>query len=243
MTAATAHFPLKILTVFILITSLIGMWILHAWLTSADRYERGTLLNGIIGLSMLVGIHGAAILAIHVLAIHYAPGPNHFISLAVSTGALAFTGRRVIRPGVVKLLGLCRKSADIASESVITPFTGEKLQEAVEFLNENYRRDISREGLAEKLGMSVDHLGRKFKAYMGKRMGDYINELRVRDAAEALEATDMKIIDIAYDNGFESLATFNRVFLKITGETPTGYRRSRRNVYSTAPREAFQELQ
>ncbi|HNV47732.1 MAG TPA: helix-turn-helix transcriptional regulator, partial [Spirochaetota bacterium] len=58
----------------------------------------------------------------------------------------------------------------------------------------------------------------------GRKIGDYVNELRVRDAAAMLDGTSENIIDIAFAVGFESLRTFNRAFLKVMNVTPTEYR-------------------
>ncbi len=110
-------------------------------------------------------------------------------------------------------------------KTVVTSGTEEKLARVIEFLKENYTSDISREGLAAAIGMSGDHMSRMFKAYTGKKINDYINELRVEAAAERLRITDEKIIDIAFSVGFESLATFNRAFLKVKGVSPSNFRR------------------
>lgn len=110
-------------------------------------------------------------------------------------------------------------------KTVVTSGTEEKLERVLQFLKENYTSDISREGLAAAIGMSGDHMSRMFKAYTGKKINDYINELRVEAAAERLRSTDEKIIDIAFSVGFESLATFNRAFLKVKGVSPSNFRK------------------
>ncbi len=110
-------------------------------------------------------------------------------------------------------------------KTVVTSGTEEKLGRVLEFLKENYTSDISREGLAAAIGMSGDHMSRMFKAYTGKKINDYINELRVEAASERLRTTDEKIIDIAFSVGFESLATFNRAFLKVKGVSPSNFRK------------------
>ena len=100
------------------------------------------------------------------------------------------------------------------------------MEKAIEYLNENFTFEISREGLAALLDINPDNLGRIFKKYTGKKLSDYINELRIKDAALKLTNTDDNIVNIAFSVGFESLSTFNRVFLKIMKITPTGYRNS-----------------
>jgi len=107
----------------------------------------------------------------------------------------------------------------------ISPATEEKVKQAVVYLHENYMHDISREGLASLVGLNHDHLGKAFRVYTGKKVQDYTNELRVRSAAVMLRETDRKIIDIAFDAGFESLRTFNRAFTRLMGLSPKDYRK------------------
>lgn len=110
----------------------------------------------------------------------------------------------------------------------ITSRTEEKIRKVKEFIEENYTSDISREGLAASVEVHPDNLGKLFKTCTNQKLGDYIYELRVRDAAKKLLDTDDNIIDIAFSVGFESLRTFNRIFPKFMGTTPEKYRRQNR---------------
>ena len=116
-----------------------------------------------------------------------------------------------------------KKTSD-DKKQIITNTTEEKLDEVLEFIKLNFKSDISREGLANAMGMSSDHMSRSFKANFGKRINDYINELRIKEAASKLKDTEDKITDIAFSVGFESIPTFNRAFLKVMDTTPTEYR-------------------
>lgn len=112
----------------------------------------------------------------------------------------------------------------------ISEDTKDKLDDAIEFLKENYISDISREGLAAQLDISPDYLGKVFKIYTGKKISEYINELRIVKAADELREKDTTITDVAFSVGFESLSTFYRVFQKIMGESPKNYREKFSNV-------------
>ncbi|TAL35743.1 MAG: AraC family transcriptional regulator [Spirochaetes bacterium] len=101
----------------------------------------------------------------------------------------------------------------------------EKLNKAVEYIENNYNRTISREGLAVMLELNADNLGRYFKLYMGEKINDRVNRLRVDEAGRKLASTKDTIVSIAFDVGFENICTFNRAFWKIMGVTPTEYRK------------------
>lgn len=108
---------------------------------------------------------------------------------------------------------------------VISDMAEEKVQKVVNYIHENYTFDISREGLAATVDVHPDSLGKLFKSFTSKKLGDYINELRIKDAAAKLVETDDTIINIAFAVGFDSLRTFNRVFPKYFGMTAEKYRK------------------
>lgn len=107
----------------------------------------------------------------------------------------------------------------------ITGLAEEKLKNVIKFINDNYLEEISREDLASTVGVHPDSLGKQFKKYTGRKLGDYIYELRVNEAARRLRDEDTNIIDIAFEVGFESVRTFNRIFPKFMNTTPNNYRR------------------
>ena len=53
----------------------------------------------------------------------------------------------------------------------------------------------------------------------------YRDQIRLKKAEELLKKTDKKITDIAYLSGYQSIATFNRMFKQETGQTPSEYRK------------------
>ena len=75
------------------------------------------------------------------------------------------------------------------------------------------------------MDLHPDNLSKLFNAYKKMRIGDYINGLRVREAAALLGTTDQSVTDIAFEVGFESLRTFNRAFAREMNTTPEQYRR------------------
>lgn len=107
----------------------------------------------------------------------------------------------------------------------LTETTRTKIETVKEFLHANYFEDISRESLASAVDMSPDHLGRTFKQYVGEKLSDYLNKIRIKEAAKRLRESDEKVIGVAFDVGFESLRSFNNVFRKIMRMSPSDYRK------------------
>lgn len=88
--------------------------------------------------------------------------------------------------------------------------------------------DLSLSGMAAKLGVPTYYLSQLLNEKVGKNFHDFLNSHRVEEACKRLAAPDEKhvnILQIAIDAGFNSKVSFNRVFKKYTGTTPSQYRK------------------
>ncbi|MBP7737525.1 MAG: helix-turn-helix transcriptional regulator [Spirochaetes bacterium] len=113
-------------------------------------------------------------------------------------------------------------------KTVLTESSVEKIEKAMAYIRENFTSEISRDGLASHLDISPNYFGRLFAEYTGKKMNDFIIDLRVEEAMKLLRSTDRQVIDIAFEVGFNNLRTFNRAFSKSLSMTPQEYRKSGR---------------
>lgn len=107
----------------------------------------------------------------------------------------------------------------------LTVSVEEKINSAIDYLNNNFKEDISRENLAAAMDIHPDNFSRYFRQHTGKKYSEYINDLRIQEAIRLLRETDNSIITIAMDVGFNSLRTFNHTFLSSTGRTPGDFRK------------------
>ncbi|MFC1668802.1 helix-turn-helix transcriptional regulator [Spirochaetota bacterium] len=117
------------------------------------------------------------------------------------------------------------RKAKGVSKKTITNSTEEKIKVILDFIQKNYKSDISREGLASAVGMNPNYFSSQFKEYTGKKINDYINELRINNAVEKLRDSEIRIIDVALSSGFDCLSTFNRLFKIVMKKSPTDYRK------------------
>ncbi len=106
----------------------------------------------------------------------------------------------------------------------LTDISENKLEQVVDFIKENYTQEISREGLASAVDMNPDYMSRLFRTYTGMKVSEYINKLRVEEAAMRLKNEKIRVIDIAFAVGFVNTISFNRKFKAFTGLTPSEYR-------------------
>jgi len=101
----------------------------------------------------------------------------------------------------------------------------ENLKKVLLYIGENYASPIRLEELAGLVSLNPQYFCRYFKENMGKTATEYINEIRIEKAAEALAETDDKIITIAENTGFENMGYFIRRFRAEKGVTPSEYRK------------------
>ncbi len=102
-----------------------------------------------------------------------------------------------------------------------------RIDNSIEYIEQNYTKNISIETLANISNMSVSRFFPAFKNAFGITPVEYLNNYRVNRAIILLMNNDSISIEaISEKCGFESSAYFRRVFKKITGKTPREYRKS-----------------
>ena len=97
---------------------------------------------------------------------------------------------------------------------------------AKDFIDENIHDPILLDEVASEVHMSRYYLCRRFKKATGMTLTEYVTGRRVEMAGEMLANTSLRVADIAFEVGFQSLSQFNRCFRNIAGTTPTKFRRS-----------------
>jgi AraC-like DNA-binding protein len=95
-----------------------------------------------------------------------------------------------------------------------------------EVIQSNLYANLSQDELANLCHMSVSTFKRKFKEVYNESPVKYFSKMKINKSVELLRKKDLRISDIAYDMGFDSLTTFNRVFKSPTGKSPSEYRLS-----------------
>jgi len=108
---------------------------------------------------------------------------------------------------------------------------GRRLKEAVAAGRLYEDAELTLATLAVKLGIHPHDLSKIINLGLKKNFSDFINEFRVREVARKIQdpAYDhLNMMGIAYESGFNSKTTFNRVFREMTGKTPIEYKNSLR---------------
>ena len=105
--------------------------------------------------------------------------------------------------------------------------TSKLVKASIVYLHQNYTLPITREDIAEAVGVSQNYLSKIFREEVRLTPWDYLSRLRIRKAKELLDSTTDTITSIAGQVGFDDSAYFSRVFRKHTNQSPQAYREQR----------------
>lgn len=129
---------------------------------------------------------------------------------------------------VLELFVLISRALKMEWENSIkhkSPKLKELIRISVNYINNNFERDISLGDIAKFVFLSPSYFTRAFKEEMRISPISYLLKVRVERAKELLADTDQKISDIALSVGFSNQQRFNEIFKKYTNLTPLQYRK------------------
>jgi YesN/AraC family two-component response regulator len=108
-------------------------------------------------------------------------------------------------------------------ETALTDGRG-KVEKVKNFVRRNCLKKVKLEDAAAAVYISPKHLSRIFKTYSGEGFSQFYLGCKMDKARELLRTTSYSVDHISQKLGYENTASFIRVFKKLTGKTPTGFR-------------------
>lgn len=143
----------------------------------------------------------------------------------------AFFGTPVVSPArinsVTSLLAafadhLSMKSNQIAVQTAnADPLV---ITKAKVFIREHQSEELTLGQVAAAVHTSIFYFCKLFRKVTGLTFTEFVSRTRTEKAKNLLLNPNLRVSEIAYESGFQSLTHFNRVFKKIVGESPTEYR-------------------
>ena len=142
--------------------------------------------------------------------------------------------------GVVHLLEIFGKHLSlVANQIALSDVEAESplVRRARAYIAGHHEDPVSLEEVAKAMHVSTFYFCKMFKKATGLTFTDYLSRIRVEKAKTLLLNPHLRVSEIAYMVGFQSLTHFNRVFRSLTGESPSHFRDkgSRREQASAKP--------
>ncbi|MDJ1494423.1 helix-turn-helix domain-containing protein [Cytophagaceae bacterium DM2B3-1] len=159
----------------------------------------------------------------------------YFISFWVIQDSRMFAAQSLIHEGEK------RKYEKSSLDDKETPVLVQKLLSFMASERPYLNGDLTLNELADKLKLSTHHLSQLVNEQIGKNFSDFINEYRVEELKKRLQdpaSMHIKIEELAFESGFNSKSVFNTAFKKMTGLTPSQFRKSTSPINDTSEKVA-----
>jgi AraC-like DNA-binding protein len=128
---------------------------------------------------------------------------------------------------VVKLLSIFAQHLSMLSNQVVVQQENSEppvIIRAKEYIHEHQTEELSLGQVAKAVNTSTFYFCKMFKKVTGINFTDYLSRVRIEKSKNLLLNPNLRVSEIAFEVGFQSLTHFNRVFKKILGQSPTEYR-------------------
>lgn len=104
------------------------------------------------------------------------------------------------------------------------PTASRTVMEVKRYILQNYQKDIGLNEVAEEVFLNPKYLSDLFKRETGQTFMNYLTEVRMENAKQALRRVDLKIYEVAESVGYHNPRNFVKMFKKYSGITPMEYR-------------------
>lgn len=100
-----------------------------------------------------------------------------------------------------------------------------RMDQILSYIEQHYTEDMKLEDLGEQFGFSYNYLSAYFNQQMNEGFNDYLNRVRIHKACEILQDLTVPVAQVSALVGYSGHSYFCRVFKKLTGKTPSEWRR------------------
>lgn len=133
----------------------------------------------------------------------------------------------MIRAYLIELITLIFREIDKKTTSDITNEQREVVSKAIDYMKHHYNTRINLDNIVADIFLSKDYFRQLFKKTTGMSVTDFIQQTRVEEACKLLTSTNRTVFDIAGSCGFTDVKFFYKIFKKITGKTPSEFRKEK----------------
>ena len=143
----------------------------------------------------------------------------------------AYFQTKAMTPGqfrsVLKLLAIFAQHLSLIANQIAIRATNaepESVVKARAFMRDHQSEELALGDVARAVNMSTFYFCKTFKRATGLTFTEYLGRVRIEKAKTLLLNPNIRVSEVAYESGFQSLTHFNRTFHRVLGESPTKYR-------------------
>ncbi|GAB3780354.1 AraC family transcriptional regulator [Spirosoma horti] len=114
--------------------------------------------------------------------------------------------------------------------NTVKPTETDRMQLVHDYVLGHFPDDLSLDTIADLAGMTSPAFCRYFKTRANKTFSEFVSEVRIGHACKLLMDGKLNITQISFESGFRTLSNFNRQFKDITGQTPSAYVKTYRQL-------------
>lgn len=121
------------------------------------------------------------------------------------------------------------KDKEVLSSTDMRQYTtdnSQRIDSVIKYISDNYTNEIDLQDVADIACMTTNSFCRFFKKMTNKSFTQFLNEVRIRNAARLLVQEDLPVNEVCDSVGYKSITNFNMQFKQIMGITPKDYRRA-----------------
>lgn len=104
------------------------------------------------------------------------------------------------------------------------------VENAKNYMNQNYYQNISVKEVADTLSISDRYLYNLFVRYEGISPKQYLSDIKIKRACRLLKTTNQTISEVALSVGYSDIFAFSKFFSTKNGMSPTEYRKNKREI-------------
>lgn len=102
----------------------------------------------------------------------------------------------------------------------------QKIRQAMDYIQENYDKDLNMAVVSNYISMNYSLFSYMFKEYTGSNFVNYLKGIRMEEAKKLLKETDMRIIEISQQVGYDNEKHFMKTFKATVGVSPSEFRKN-----------------
>jgi YesN/AraC family two-component response regulator len=128
---------------------------------------------------------------------------------------------------VIKLLSIFAQHLSMLSNQILVQHQNAEppvISRAKAYIQEHQTEDLRLGQVAKAVNTSLFYFCKIFKKATGLNFTDYLSRIRIEKSKNLLLNPNLRVSEIAFEVGFQSLTHFNRVFKRAAGQSPTHYR-------------------